>query len=52
MELENGLSISAQILGLNIAEPDEIEIGKAVKAEFIERGEEENMDTFLAFRAV
>ena len=52
VELENGLAISAQILGVNIAEPNEIEIGTPVKAEFIERGEGDGVETFLAFRTV
>jgi len=52
VELENGVAISAQILGLDVVKPKEIKIGTALKAEFIERGEGENKTTFLAFRAV
>lgn len=49
--LENGLAISAQILGLDPSKPEEIEIGTPVKAEFVARGEnEEEMKTLLAFR--
>lgn len=50
--LENELSISAQILGLDATKPEQIEIGTPVKAEFIKRGEEEATKTFLAFRAI
>jgi uncharacterized OB-fold protein len=52
VELENGLAISAQILGLDAAKPEEIEIGTSLKAEFIARGEGEEKTTFLAFRVV
>ena len=52
VELENGLSISAQILGLDPAKPEEIKIGTALKVEYITRGEDEAKKTFLAFRAV
>jgi uncharacterized OB-fold protein len=52
VELENGLAISAQILGLDAAKPEAIEIGTPLKAEFVERGEGEEQITFLAFRAV
>lgn len=49
--LENGLSISAQILGLDTTQPEMIKIGTPLKAEYIERGEEEEKKSFLAFRA-
>jgi uncharacterized OB-fold protein len=52
VRLENGLSISAQILGLDPAKPESIEIGLPVRAEYLERGEDENKGTFLAFRPV
>ncbi len=51
VRLENGLSISAQILGLDANKPEEIMIGTPVKAEYVERGEDEAKKTFLAFRA-
>ncbi|HUE98995.1 MAG TPA: Zn-ribbon domain-containing OB-fold protein [Anaerolineales bacterium] len=50
--LENGLSISAQILGLDVNQPQTIEIGVPLKVEFIERGEGNEKKTFLAFRTV
>ena len=52
VELENGLSISAQILGLDPTKPEEIIIGTQLMAEFVERGEGEEAKTFLAFRTV
>ena len=51
VELENGLAISAQILGFDPSHPEEIKIGTTVEAEFIERGEGEDKKTFLSFRA-
>ena len=50
--LENGLSISAQILGLDVNQPQTIRIGTPLKVEFIERGESDEKKTFLAFRAM
>jgi uncharacterized OB-fold protein len=52
VELENGLAISAQILGLDPTKPEEIEVGRQLKAEYLERGEGEARQTFLAFRAI
>ena len=51
VELENGLSISAQILGLDATKPEQIKIGTPLKVEFVERGKGEEAETFLAFRA-
>jgi len=50
VKLENGLSISAQILGLDAGNPEEIKIGTPVIVEYVERGEGETKKTFLAFR--
>ena len=50
--LQNGLSISAQILGVDPSHPEMIQIGTAVRADFVERGEGDAKRTFLAFRAV
>ncbi len=52
VELADGVKISAQILGLDAANPEEIKIGTPVQAEFVERGEGDEAQTFLAFRAV
>ena len=51
VRLENGLSISAQILGLDATKPEQIKIGTPLQAEFLERGEGDEKQTFLAFRA-
>lgn len=48
--LKNGLSISAQIVGVDMNQPRTIQIGTPMKVEFIERGEGEETKTFLAFR--
>ena len=52
VKLENGLSISAQILGVDTSDPASIEIETPVTAVFIERGEGEQKETFLAFEPV
>jgi uncharacterized OB-fold protein len=51
VELEEGPSISARILGVNTKEPEGIKIGTPMMAEFLERGEGENKRMILAFRA-
>jgi uncharacterized OB-fold protein len=50
VKLENGLSISAQILGVDVNKPETIKVGSQVTVEFIDRGEDEEKQTFLAFR--
>lgn len=50
--LDNGLSISAQILGVDTAHPETIRIGTPLEATFVERGEGEQKETYLAFRVV
>ena len=52
VRLEEGPAISAQILGVDSSKPETIKVGTPVKAEFVERGEGESMETFLAFRAI
>jgi len=52
VELEEGVKISAQILGLDATKPEKVKIGTPLEAEFVERGEGEKKKTFLAFRAV
>lgn len=52
VELENGLKISAQILGLDATKPEAIQIGTDLKAEFVERNKDDEKKTFLAFRTV
>ncbi len=50
--LAEGPRISAQILGVDVAHPQSIQIGASVKVAFIERGEGEAQKTFLAFEVV
>jgi uncharacterized OB-fold protein len=50
VELEEGAKISAQILGIDASQPDPGLIGTALEAEFIERGEGEDKQAYLAFR--
>jgi uncharacterized OB-fold protein len=49
VELEEGPSISAQILGVDGMQPDIEWIGRSVQATFIERGEGEKRRAYLAF---
>lgn len=51
VELEEGPVVSAQIVGVEPAKPESIEIGTPVKAVFLERGEGEAQKTFLGFEA-
>lgn len=50
VKLDNGLSICAQILGVDVSQPDSITIGTRVTAAFVERGEGEARKTYLAFQ--
>ena len=50
VELDNGLAISAQIVGVDAAQPGSISIGMPLQVEFIARGEAEQARTYLAFR--
>jgi hypothetical protein len=50
--LDNGLSISAQILGVDTTHPEMIRIGSPVEVVFIDRGEGEEKETFLGFEVV
>jgi uncharacterized OB-fold protein len=52
VRLENGLSISAQILGVDAGQPETIQVGAPVRAEFLERGEGDAKKTVLAFRVL
>jgi hypothetical protein len=51
VQLDEGPSISAQILGLDAAHPESIVIGAPLTATFVERGEGEAKKKFLAFQA-
>lgn len=52
VKLDNELSISAQILGVDAADAESIKVGSRVEAEYVTRGEGESQETFLAFRIV
>lgn len=49
VQLEEGPMISAQILGLDAAQPEISAIGTPLTVSFIERGEADSQKTYLAF---
>jgi len=49
VRLAEGPAISAQILGVDPARPQEIEIGTPLRVAFVRRGEGEAQRTYLAF---
>ncbi|MFN2302989.1 MAG: Zn-ribbon domain-containing OB-fold protein [Anaerolineales bacterium] len=49
VELKEGPRISAQILGVNMKDPEKIFIGTALKLKIITRGEQDHQTTYLAF---
>lgn len=49
VQLDEGPGISAQILGIDVAHPEAIAIGQPVQATFVERGEGEARQVYLAF---
>jgi len=49
VELAEGPSICAQLVGADLAHPESIKIGTPVRATFLERGEGEARKTFLGF---
>lgn len=51
VELTEGPMISAQILGVDAAHPETIQIGAPLTATFIQRGEGEEARAYLAFTA-
>lgn len=51
VELEDGLKISARLLGFDPKDAGAIQIGALVQAEFLARGEGDGQTTLLAFRA-
>lgn len=50
IELEEGPKISAQLLDVDVLHPQTIQIGMPVQADYIERGQDAQKQTFLAFR--
>ncbi len=49
VQLEEGPAISAQILGVDASRPETIAVGTALQVAFVQRGESEETQTFLAF---
>ena len=50
VELEEGPRVSAQILDVDMANPDQIGIGRELTMTTVERGEDEQRQKFLAFK--
>lgn len=48
VELNNGLKLSAQITGVDVSQPELIQIGSAVQAEFLQR----EAGAFLSFEVI
>jgi uncharacterized OB-fold protein len=49
VQLEEGPAISAQILGVDVGHPSEIEVGAPLQATFVRRGKGDEARTYLAF---
>ena len=52
IQLEEGPSISAQILGIAPDQPEQVAIGTPLKVVFVDRGEGEAKQTFLEFEPI
>lgn len=52
VELDEGVKISARILGVDAKNPASIAIGTPLTIEFMERGEAEQQKTVLAFKTI
>ncbi|MBI4731625.1 MAG: Zn-ribbon domain-containing OB-fold protein [Chloroflexi bacterium] len=50
VQLNEGPSICAQVIGADVAHPETIKIGSPVIATFLDRGEGETKKTFLGFQ--
>ncbi|MFH2038963.1 MAG: Zn-ribbon domain-containing OB-fold protein [Chloroflexota bacterium] len=50
VELEEGVKISARILGVDATNPESIRIGTSLEVEFIEAGEDNKKKSYLAFK--
>ncbi len=50
VELDEGVKISARILGVDARNPAAIQVGTPLSVEFLDRGEGEQKKTFLAFK--
>lgn len=49
VRLDDGPAISAQLVGIDPAHPENISIGASLEAAFVERGESQDKKTFLVF---
>ena len=52
VQLDEGPAVSAQIIGVDPAAPDQIAVGTPLQVAFVRRGEGENERTYLAFEKV
>lgn len=52
VQLDEGPSISAQILGVDPRHPESIQIGTPLRVAYIDRGEGEDKKSYLAFETV
>ena len=52
VELDEGPKISAQILDIDVTQPESIQIGTKLTMTTIKRGDEENVKTYLGFKPV
>jgi hypothetical protein len=52
VQLDEGPAISAQIVGVDPSQPEQIEIGAPVRVAFVQRGEGEEERTYLAFEKI
>ena len=52
VELEEGVKVTARILGMDTTKPDQIRIGTPVTVEYVEAMHGGEKKTFLAFRAL
>ena len=49
VELQEGGRVDARIEGVDCTQPESIKVGMPLKAKFLHRGEEDAMETYLAF---
>jgi uncharacterized OB-fold protein len=50
VEMEEGAKISARLLGLDAAHPENIRVGQPLMVDFIDEGDGDQRSTVLAFR--
>jgi uncharacterized OB-fold protein len=50
VELDEGVKTVARIIGVDAKKPEQIKVGKPLKAEFVEKGTGPDRKTFLAFK--